>query len=816
MEILKSNVNIADNFIKSFWVKPEKFFINIKHINFLKLASSRNIAVKKGYLPSEAKIYVPATIVYNGNTTKVKIRLKGTLPDHWIDDEKWSFRIKVKGQKKLLGMKFFSIQKPAVRNFIHEWIYHQILRKEQLISLRYKFIKVILNGKSLGVYALEEHFDKELLENNMRREGPILYFEIDDEAAVGYMNGRYRWGVYRLNKIQSSPGLHSQYICAVNLLEAFRVGKLKASEVFDITQLSRYFALTDLMGARHAAEWHNIRFYFNPISSRLEPIGYDAEILMHHKNSPYDLVGGWKYYDKLKDPDKLPIISSEYYQCKIFNDPVFFRQYIKELKRVSEKSYLDNFFAEIEEPLKENFYLIFRNYPQKVFNKNYFYANQEKIRKALSPLNALYVHFSKKKDNYVSFKIENRSPMPIEVYDIIYKDSFLFKRKEKTIFPAKHPASKVKYKIVTFILPQNLNWSDSMINNLKVNYSVLGANIPHQVSVLPYSHIYGYNLERDFIRQKPNLSDFDFLLIDKKAKQIKFRAGKCNLNQNLVIPEGYTVICEKKTSINLSNSAKILSYSPIKFIGSEDEPIYIGSSDSTGQGIIIMKANGRTLFKHVIFDNLSNPSQGEWELTGATTIYKSPVSISNCVFSNNNRGDDCLNIIRSEFKIHNTTFCNTYYDALDIDFSNGEISKCSFINSGNDAVDSSGSMFQVSYIVISKTGDKGLSVGERSVISVNQIQIKNAEIAVVSKDNSEISINNIDIQNCRIGYAVFEKKPEFGPADIKVFNNKIVGVEIPYLVEKKSSLAIDGRSIEANRKDLKSLLYGVKDGKSSQ
>ena len=36
---------------------------------------------------------------------------------------------------------------------------------------------LFLNGKNLGIYALEEHFDKALIESNKFREGPILKFD---------------------------------------------------------------------------------------------------------------------------------------------------------------------------------------------------------------------------------------------------------------------------------------------------------------------------------------------------------------------------------------------------------------------------------------------------------------------------------------------------------------------------------------------------------------------------------------------------------------------------------------------------------------
>ena len=43
----------------------------------------------------------------------------------------------------------------------------KILNYQGLIALRYDFIDVTLNGKHFGVYAIEENFRKNLIENNI-------------------------------------------------------------------------------------------------------------------------------------------------------------------------------------------------------------------------------------------------------------------------------------------------------------------------------------------------------------------------------------------------------------------------------------------------------------------------------------------------------------------------------------------------------------------------------------------------------------------------------------------------------------------------
>ena len=75
-----------------------------------------------------------------------------------------------------------------------------------------------------------------------------------------------------------SDSTKHMYHKAVQLLESFRRGELKTNEVFDVHKLATFLALTDLMGAHHNAAWSSLRLYYNPITSRLEPIGFGREL----------------------------------------------------------------------------------------------------------------------------------------------------------------------------------------------------------------------------------------------------------------------------------------------------------------------------------------------------------------------------------------------------------------------------------------------------------------------------------------------------------------------------------------------------------
>ena len=167
----KKNIELH-NFIAN---DLEVLSLNIPFDNYKKLIEKRNHALETGILVNDGK-YFSASIGNDGNEIDVKIRLKGDLRDHFAKEEKLSYRVIVKNGKTILGMNKFSIQHPKSRFYLGEWLFHKVVSDEDIISLRYDFVKVILNGKDLGIYAIEEHFSNLMLENNHRRPGPILKF----------------------------------------------------------------------------------------------------------------------------------------------------------------------------------------------------------------------------------------------------------------------------------------------------------------------------------------------------------------------------------------------------------------------------------------------------------------------------------------------------------------------------------------------------------------------------------------------------------------------------------------------------------------
>ena len=226
----------------------------------------------------------------------------------------------------------------------------------------------------------------------------------------------------------------------------------------------------------------------------------------------------------------------------------------------------------------------------------------------------------------------------------------------------------------------------------------------------------------------------------------------------------------------------------------------------------MIQAKRSSLLKYVSFQNLSRPSKGEWELSGAINFYESPVSMYETHFENNIAGDDYVNIIRSEFTMNRISITHSVADALDVDFGQGKIKDsifmfCGFKDGGGDCLDFSGSLVEIDNILIKNAGDKGVSLGEQSTLSLIDSKVTKAKIGIAVKDLSTATINGLTIIESKIGLAAFQKKPEFGPGTIIAENLNMKEVKQPFLKEKHSLISVDSQEVEAETNNVKSIFY---------
>lgn len=795
------------NYLTANLKSDEAIDLRIKFKDISKLVSQRDEARNLKILMKSNKDEIKASLIYKGKDYPAKIRLKGDWVEH-LDGEKWSFRVKIRKGESFLGMREFSLQHPKTRNFILEYIYHLLLKDETVPSLRYDFITFRLNGKNLGTYSLEEHFDKLLIEDNKLREGPIIKLSEDrmwldfarETKIFGHHinlkmvqdKGPYNSEISTFNPKRSlKEGYQeNQYLLAKSILNEFLAGKRSVAETFELKPTAKYFAINDLLAITHATAWHNMRFYFNPITARLSPIGFDA----------YPLTRPSRKENRDLSADRNVL--------GLFEDKLFLEEYISQLEKVSEKSYLDNFFYKNSTSIEKALNKLQRNYPFVRIIPEEFYKNQAYIRFRLKPSKPISVnYYSIDNTEKNIFSLANKQIFPIKIHSIRINGTE-YNPISKVILDG-NKFSRIKYKDYEFISKSKIKDNNSNYNysNADIHYSINGTNSLLRSDVTIRKKLkFKLSQSSQYINRRENSYSYDFIKHDYDNKVARIRKGDWTLNEPLIFPRNFDVNIDPGVNINIKNNAFILFQGTIKLNGNQNNPINI-YSETNGRGIIVINAKKTSQINHVNFTGLTNLDSPDLSLMGAVNFYRSDVEINNCTFSSID-AEDALNIFNSRFNISSSIFRNLSSDALDLDFSNGSILNSSFEEIGNDAIDLSGSNVEVSRVIINRVGDKGISVGERSKMNVENVTINSARVAIASKDLSIFKGYNLKFEDNKLCLTSFKKKNEYGPASIFIDSPIKIGKCLKtYLLEPSSTILVGSDSYQPNVSEVKSILY---------
>lgn len=302
----------------------------------------------------------------------------------------------------------------------------------------------------------------------------------------------------------------------------------------------------------------------------------------------------------------------------------------------------------------------------------------------------------------------------------------------------------------------------------------------------------------------PSKNDSEQILIS--GKQFFSNHIIHNNNTNVIVAPGSHIRFQGRASIWQLNGA-------VHFRGTAQNPITI-EADSNCRASLFIESQSQIRMEHVIFKGLSNLEYLGWKTPASITIHKTHnVMISRCVFEGNRQGDDYLNLFGCDnFTIRDCSFERVNSDAFDSDFSNGKVINTQFNLVGNDGIDGSGSAIEIDNCRFNHINDKAVSSGEKSQFKLSSSYIENSEIGLVSKDLSDLIVTHTVIKNVKLAAAIFQKKPEYGPASLEI--DKDLN-QWDYLVEKGSKISHRGKTFTQS-KNVKQLLYGNEYGRATQ
>ena len=813
--------DIAYDALKSNFYKLDKIDLEIKFEDIVILESERSKAIKNSSLGLKDNLTkVNAIIKYKDKKIKGRIRLKGDRIIHFAKKNHSSYNIYLPKDKFIKGVNNFSIQKPGVRNYIHEWIFIEMMDDLGLIKPKYEFFNLYINGTNNGLYVLEEKMSKEIIERNKRRNGPIL--SILGEFERPFENKIFQ--VYN-EKFWTRPENIEIAQIAKKKISDFLKGKRKIEDTFDVEKFAAFFAVLDLTYTTHAL-FFSSKLYYNPINGLFEPIPRDG-----HRQLPNYHKFNQNYYDKIiidsiYKPEEFSELGGnlqipagrQWWIKKFFTNQSgelnenFYKLYIKYLTKISSEEYINSFLNSRANKIKKInshiysdyfFYSTSRGYTWGLyyFDKNDLYHRANVIKKRL-----------KTEEKKISAIIYDDKTLEIDVA-YPYSNSKINNAKLDDLTLKNIICDTKENKDTKILINKPLN----IFSNTKFNLALFGEEKINctYANIIDYKLNKIYNVQIDKLNSHISFKNFkiykkeklDKYFIEKKDK-IYLKSKNIIIKENLYIPKNKIVIINAGQSITLINNAFIISDSAWLVKGSKDLPITItGEKNNFGGGILISDKKNKSFFNNVKFSYLKGyQTNSEFIITGAINFYKTDALLTNVAF-NKTISEDALNIVSSKFNIKNIEFNESMSDSIDLDFSNGTMYKAKFTNIGNDAIDFAESNVEASNIYFDQVGDKLISIGENSNIKISNIKAQKSYVGIASKDGSIVTASNILMKNVKLPFLSFNKKFEYKPSTLYLTNIDVSEFYEKWVTDKNSKIFFNDSKVGIISKNIIPVVY---------
>lgn len=391
----KCNFNTANHLVELDDPKSiENISIKIKnnvkfYTNFLRILKSDQIIHED--LKKNFKATVNVKYKFGNCQYKARVRQTGDLLDHARLNKNQplqSLRIKLLDGNIFNAVKFKLFIKETKNNEA-EVLASIILKDLGFITPETFQINTIVNGVQ-NIMLFQESTSKEMLERNLRREGPLfegdesIFWKIGMIKATKILLSRMinsDWFLKGKNSQILSLNAYHQLQLAYNNSNSMNFDKGQRMTIFPndekTTIFKDYFATLLIMDGLHGLHLNNRKFYYNPFSQSFEPIYYDGDFNFLKKNIKLLTSRLNRNFDKNY---KYPF---EYY----FKDEDFKKNILKKFKSkiiLLDENQINSFVNNSFENFNSNIYELNKTISKFEARKNFYdleYKREDYIKK---------------------------------------------------------------------------------------------------------------------------------------------------------------------------------------------------------------------------------------------------------------------------------------------------------------------------------------------------------------------------------------------------------------------------------------------------
>jgi len=442
------------------------------------LIAMQDNALTNGWIDAQDNAWLPVQAELGGHRTNASVQLQAGPVDRDMVP-RWPLVLGLQDTDTLVGVRFFDLRPVHDAKPIYGALFRHAMQDLGIPFLSQEVIELRMNGRDLGLYTLEGKADSMQLAHWGRGNGPVLRFDdVLHKHAMRSTSGlsfpidaplRAEWLsapilASRTNRDRTTLAHAAADRKAVEVLERFRSGSAKVSEVFDAESLGKFLALCDVMGAQETARWWNLRFLADSITGKFvvlpqrtiagKPI---SGIIARHTDAPITF------------PTTAKSLTGRF-----LGDQVVYTAYIAWLEKLSHVSWLEGSLEHNSAEIEQLGRIIRSEYPDAALDQAILEHCRSVVHLMLNPREPVLVYTRDVRPEQRSLAVANVHDLPIVVTGLVEaRDTLMFKI--PVVIPPREQDKPIAYRRIEVELPEDHG------PNVTLVVSLLGASTKQYV-----------------------------------------------------------------------------------------------------------------------------------------------------------------------------------------------------------------------------------------------------------------------------------------------------------------------------------------------
>ena len=274
--------------------------------------------------------------------------------------------------------------------------------------------------------------------------------------------------------------------------------------------------------------------------------------------------------------------------------------------------------------------------------------------------------------------------------------------------------------------------------------------------------------------------------------EIVLPAGNHRATQTIVVPSSHRLRLEPGVTLHLDPNVSLITFRGISAKGTASQPIHLRAADPGRPwgALGVARAPETSTLTFLTVSGGSKTSFQGIEFDGQLSFNASDVYVDNSEIYDARKADG-LSVKRGSFEVHRSQFVANGSDGIDSEWSTGQIRESLFINNEDDGVDLADSTVRIDESAFHWMGDKSISAGERSRVTVVATRLSDSEVAIASKEDSRVDVRDTEFRRNHTGFSLYRSKPVFGGGSGSVTGGVFARNDRDFEVEPGSNLELN-------------------------